>query len=118
MKRREFLQSSVAVAASATLPRLAVAAEESSGKEKGADKPLVKQYRPLGKTAIRMSDISFGAGKLPSASMILRAIDQGIRGESARGTVDIGVGIDAALGGDRRATGREREGQGAVVGCA
>ncbi|MEO5354461.1 MAG: aldo/keto reductase [Magnetococcus sp. XQGC-1] len=78
MKRREFLQSSVAVAAGAALPHLAVAAEGAAGKEKGAEKSTVKQYRPLGKTAIRMSDISFGAGKLPSASMILRAIDQGM----------------------------------------
>ncbi|MBF0158137.1 MAG: aldo/keto reductase [Magnetococcales bacterium] len=73
MKRREFLQSSIAAVAASTagLPALAVA-------DKAADKPSIRSYRPLGKTAINMSDISFGAGKLPSAAMILRAIDQGV----------------------------------------
>ncbi|MBF0123781.1 MAG: aldo/keto reductase [Magnetococcales bacterium] len=73
MKRREFLQSSMAMAAGAALPTLGAAAEPAS-----VGKPVVKSYRQLGKTAITMSDISFGAGKLASASMILRAIDQGV----------------------------------------
>ena len=71
MKRREFIQSTVA------LPTLAAAGGIRPA-EAGSDKARVKGYRPLGKTGIKMSDISFGAGKLPSASMILRAIDRGI----------------------------------------
>ncbi len=78
MKRREFLQSSMAMAATAALPTLAGAEEGSPGNQKGMEKSQVKSYRKLGKTAITMSDISFGAGKLPAASMILRAIDQGM----------------------------------------
>ncbi|MBF0462394.1 MAG: aldo/keto reductase [Magnetococcales bacterium] len=78
MKRRAFLQSSVAIAASAALPVLSGAEESTPEQTKTVDKPLVKSYRPLGKTDLRISDISFGAGKLPSASMVLRAIDQGM----------------------------------------
>ncbi|MEO5376768.1 MAG: aldo/keto reductase [Magnetococcus sp. DMHC-6] len=78
MQRREFLKSSVAIAASATLPSLVKAEEFVPSQQKNATKPLVKNYRQLGKTAIHMGDISFGAGKLPSASMVLRAIDQGM----------------------------------------
>lgn len=73
MKRRTFIQSSVALAAAATVsaPDLTAAADKN-------DKARVTAYRPLGRTAIKMSDISFGAGKLPAASMVLRAIDRGI----------------------------------------
>ncbi|MBF0095985.1 MAG: aldo/keto reductase [Magnetococcales bacterium] len=77
MKRRDFLQSSVVLAAGSVLPTVAVAA--GGGSEAGkTGKPTIKSYRALGKTHIQMSDISFGAGKLPSAAMILRAIDQGV----------------------------------------
>lgn len=75
MQRRTFLHASIA-AAGATLSTLARATETPADKAK--EKPVVKRYQPLGKTGITMSDISFGAGKLPSASMVLRAIDQGI----------------------------------------
>lgn len=76
MQRRTFLHASIAAAAGATLSTLARATETPADKAK--EKPVVKRYQPLGKTGITMSDISFGAGKLPSASMVLRAIDQGI----------------------------------------
>ena len=71
MKRREFIKSSVALttAASVGAPALSEAKQE---------KTRIRAYRPLGKTGIQMSDISFGAGRLPSASMVLRAIDRGI----------------------------------------
>ncbi|MBF0400609.1 MAG: aldo/keto reductase [Magnetococcales bacterium] len=78
MERRDFLKSSMALAAGATLPALAVAAESGSANQQGTDNPVVKKYRPLGKTGINMGDISFGAGKLSSSSMVLRAIDRGM----------------------------------------
>ncbi|RME66085.1 MAG: aldo/keto reductase, partial [Nitrospirae bacterium] len=40
--------------------------------------PLVRNYRPLGKTGLRMSDISMGTGEPPPVSLVLRAIDRGI----------------------------------------
>jgi predicted aldo/keto reductase-like oxidoreductase len=70
MKRRAFIQSSVALGGlTAALPMLGEAKQ---------DKGQVRAYRQLGKTDIKMSDISYGAGKLPSPSMVLRAVDAGI----------------------------------------
>ena len=72
MNRRDFLKASTLTAAAlAASPLHAETAKDS-------DKPVVKRYKEIGKTGIKMSDISFGAGKLPSSSMILRAIDRGI----------------------------------------
>jgi predicted aldo/keto reductase-like oxidoreductase len=73
MKRRQFLKTSLlAPAAGAALgapPPAAAAA---------AEKARVTQYRVLGRTGMRIGDISFGAGQVPSASLVLRAIDQGV----------------------------------------
>jgi hypothetical protein len=70
MKRRDFLKVSAFGAAAAAASPLRLDAGE---------KPLtVQKYRPLGKTGLTMSDISFGTGRLPSASMVLRAVDRGI----------------------------------------
>jgi predicted aldo/keto reductase-like oxidoreductase len=71
MKRRDFLKTSaVATAALAAAPLPSHAAKK--------EKPVVKRYQKIGKTGLKMSDISFGAGGLPSSSMVLRAIDRGI----------------------------------------
>lgn len=70
MKRRDFLKAAVFTAAAATVPPLHA--------ETVADTPSVKNYREIGKTGVKMSDISFGAGKLSAASMVLRAVDSGI----------------------------------------
>ena len=70
MNRRDFLK----VAAIAT----ATAAARPLGAETVQDTPSVKSYREIGKTGLKMSDISFGAGKLSAASMVLRAVDCGI----------------------------------------
>lgn len=71
MKRREFLSTSVAIptAALAGTPAIAEARRE---------KAQVKTYTQVGRTEMRVSDISCGGGRLPSASLVLRAIDQGI----------------------------------------
>ena len=70
MKRRDFLKTSaIATAAIAVSPLNVSAAKE---------KPTIKRYNEIGKTGLKMSDISFGTGRLPSSSMILRAIDRGI----------------------------------------
>jgi len=70
MKRRDFLK--VAALTTATVAASPLHAETAK------DTPLVKSYREIGKTGLKMSDISFGAGKLSAASMILRAVDSGI----------------------------------------
>ncbi len=72
MKRRDFLK-----AAALTTTAMTVSPSPSyPATTPGA--PSVKSYRAIGRTGLRMSDISFGAGKLSSASMILRAVDSGI----------------------------------------
>jgi predicted aldo/keto reductase-like oxidoreductase len=70
MKRRDFLKASVLATAALTSTPLTAQAK--------TEKPKVKRYQEIGKTGLRMSDISYGTGRLPSASMILRAIDRGI----------------------------------------
>jgi predicted aldo/keto reductase-like oxidoreductase len=70
MKRRDFLKASV-------LATAAVAGSPFSAHAR-SDKPVVKKYVEIGKTGLKMSDISYGTGGLPSASMVLRAIDRGI----------------------------------------
>lgn len=71
MKRRDFLKVAALTAAAVTAPPLyaETVADTSSS---------VKSYREIGKTGLKMSDISFGAGKLSAASMVLRAVDSGI----------------------------------------
>lgn len=73
MKRRDFLKAAAVLTATASTPRLY--AETASGPQTALK---VKSYRDIGKTGLKMSDISFGAGKLSAASMVLRAIDSGI----------------------------------------
>jgi len=71
MKRRDFIKSSVALPAAAAMGT-------SSRAQAQDEKARVASYRQLGRTDIRMSDISCGSGRLPSASLVLRAIDRGI----------------------------------------
>ena len=70
MKRRDFLKMAAFSAAAVTTSPLHAKAD--------SDTPSVKSYRAIGKTGLKMSDISFGAGKLSAASMVLRAVDCGI----------------------------------------
>ncbi len=71
MKRRDFIKSSVVLTGAAALPGGADA-------EEAPEKARVRQYNKLGRTDLNMSDVSCGTGRLPSASMVLRAIDRGI----------------------------------------
>ena len=71
MKRRAFIKSS------AVLPAVAAMGTASSLAAK-PEKARVVSYRQLGRTDLRMSDISCGTGRLPSASLVLRAVDRGI----------------------------------------
>ncbi|MBF0620635.1 MAG: aldo/keto reductase [Magnetococcales bacterium] len=77
MKRRDFIKSSVASSAALAT---AVVTGGLSGKAQAAasNKAMIQRVTQLGNTDMKISDISFGAGRLPSASMILRAIDRGI----------------------------------------
>jgi aryl-alcohol dehydrogenase-like predicted oxidoreductase len=70
MNRRDFMKTTAAAAA--------VFAASPLKTEAATERPSVKKYREIGKTGLKMSDISFGTGKLSAASMILRAVDYGI----------------------------------------
>jgi aryl-alcohol dehydrogenase-like predicted oxidoreductase len=73
MKRRQFLKTSLLAPAAGTALTAAVPAALAA-----PEKARVQRYGQLGRTAMRISDISFGAGQVPSASLVLRAIDQGV----------------------------------------
>ncbi len=75
MKRRDFLKASIAATAAIAANPSYADSDMSTAKH---GKAVVKKYSEIGKTGLRMSDISFGTGRLPSASMILRAVDRGI----------------------------------------
>jgi predicted aldo/keto reductase-like oxidoreductase len=75
MKRRDFLKASVAATAAFATNPLDADSETAIAK---SEKAVVKKYTEIGKTGLKMSDISYGTGGLPSSSMILRAVDRGI----------------------------------------
>ncbi|MBF0186487.1 MAG: aldo/keto reductase [Magnetococcales bacterium] len=75
MKRREFLKSTAMVTAATAAT---TATTMVSPVEAATHRAKVRSYNRLGSTDIKMSDISYGAGRLPSASMVLRAIQRGI----------------------------------------
>ena len=75
MKRRDFLKASLVATAAVAGTPLTVQSESEKPK---TGKPHIKKYVEIGKTGLRMSDISYGTGKLPSPSMMLRAVDRGI----------------------------------------
>ncbi len=91
MKRRDFIKSMAVAGAAAGAAPGAMAATNvgaavtdmpgaPSAAPKTADdgKARIKAYRPLGRTGIRISDISFGAADLRTPSVVLRALDRGI----------------------------------------
>lgn len=76
MNRRDFLKTGTLAAAASglTATGLTAGATEAQAEEP----PRIKRYQQVGKTSMKISDISFGGGSLPSASMILRAVDRGV----------------------------------------
>ncbi|QWR78546.1 aldo/keto reductase [Candidatus Magnetomonas plexicatena] len=74
MERRDFLKSGVAFTALAAASTFDLKSTEAADDTQAT----VKRYQEIGKTGLKMSDISFGGGHIPSASMVLRAIDRGV----------------------------------------
>ncbi len=72
MKRREFFKSSAIVGGSTLLNFPFSPEAEARGVKK------IVRYRELGKTGLKMSDISFGTGRLNSAALINSAVSLGI----------------------------------------
>jgi len=88
MDRRKFLKKAAATTGATVLAGVTGIADASHGKHDPPDKnapselqnPVksIQQYRQIGKTDLKMSDISFGAGKIPSPALAERAFDMGI----------------------------------------
>jgi hypothetical protein len=80
LSRRAFFGASLGV-----IPALGFQANRSRHERTGepalrqpADPPRVKAYRTLGRTAWRVSDISFGAGNLSNAGVLQTALGRGV----------------------------------------
>jgi predicted aldo/keto reductase-like oxidoreductase len=70
MNRRDFLKTSAAASAALAGSPLQAAA--------GTEKPMIRRYQGIGKTGLKMSDISMGSVRFSAASFVLRAVDRGI----------------------------------------
>jgi len=73
MNRRQFLRDSTL--GGAALLGLHAASEAA---DSASDEPRIKEYRTLGRTGMKVSDVSFGGGGLKEASLVERAIEVGI----------------------------------------
>ncbi|VAX20374.1 hypothetical protein MNBD_NITROSPINAE02-1019, partial [hydrothermal vent metagenome] len=71
MKRRDFLITTGAGA-------MAGLGAIGGSPEASADPPKIQKYGTLGRTGLKISDISFGCGASPSPSLLARAVDMGI----------------------------------------
>jgi predicted aldo/keto reductase-like oxidoreductase len=70
MNRRDFLKTSVVATAALAGSPMQVEADKK--------KPTIQRYQEIGKTGLKMSDISLGSVRLTSPSLVLRALDRGI----------------------------------------
>ncbi len=73
MNRRDFLKTTAAAAGASfagAMPDKTLALENRQSR--------IVRYRPIGNTGLKMSDVSFGAGKLSASSLAERAFDRGI----------------------------------------
>jgi len=80
VRRREVLKAGAAATLGLAAP-LHLRAQTSSGNESasGNDSARVQRYRELGKTGLKISDISFGSSRLSSGPDVVRyAVDLGI----------------------------------------
>ena len=77
LSRRGFIQSSLSVAAG-----LGLAGKNKllggNGQEAPAEKSKIKEFRTLGRTGFKASDIGFGAGNLTDIALFETALDAGI----------------------------------------
>ncbi len=77
LSRRGFIRSSLSVAAG-----LGIAGRNRlfgrDGQEPSKNIPKIKEYRTLGRTGFKASDIGFGAGNLTDTGILAAALDAGV----------------------------------------
>lgn len=76
MSRRGFIGSSLAAAAGLGLSSKDRLFGEKTFQE--SDEPKIKEYRTLGRTGFKVSDISFGGGNLTDEAILATALDAGV----------------------------------------
>lgn len=77
MKRRDFLKTAGTAGAAGAVGAFGGLAAASKNTE-AAETPHIREYRRLGRTGVKISDISFGGGDLSHPSLMARAVDMGI----------------------------------------
>lgn len=75
MDRRTFLQRSAATVGALSLAPLKAFSDEGT---RPSSQSVVQRYVPLGRTGLKMSDISFGATALNDPRLVHQALDRGI----------------------------------------
>lgn len=77
LSRRGFIQSSLSVAAG-----LGIAGKNNlfggNGQQAPVEKAKIKEFRTLGRTGFKVSDIGFGAGNLTDPALLAAALDAGV----------------------------------------
>ncbi len=75
ISRRNFIRSSVSAATGLALLRGGKLTAQQTEQPRG---PKIKEYRTLGRTGFRASDIGFGAGNLSNPDVLKASLDMGI----------------------------------------
>jgi hypothetical protein len=77
LTRRGFLGAALGAVPAAALLGHEIA-PQAPGRTPAAVQPRIKEYRALGRTGFKVSDISFGAGPLNNANVLTAALDRGM----------------------------------------
>jgi len=78
MGRRRFIGASAAALASFGLPRREIAFGQTAQSPTGVAGPKIKEYRTLGRTGFKVSDIGLGGGEVTDAALFEAVLDRGI----------------------------------------
>ena len=79
VSRRGFLGAALtAVPAAGLLAKDAVSQAAAAPVQAAPEASKIKEYRTLGRTGFKVSDVSFGAGPLNNANVLMAAIDRGM----------------------------------------
>ncbi len=78
LNRRKFLGCSAAALVGGAFPRKGNPLFGEAAPQEAASRPKIKEYRVLGRTGFKVSDIGFGGGEATDPALIEAAFDSGI----------------------------------------